>query len=171
VQLLLLHPDVTVNTVNEDGHSPLLAAANLGRDACVQLLLAHPNINVNMASKDGLTPLSASTVRCASRESPLRCLVLLLASHRVARKCIEETVKVINKCQNDPTLGGDARLALPVLEAELRGKRRWCAYCYAVKEKGTFSVCARCQQVGYCSPEHQKAHWKAAHKHQCTAAP
>ena len=110
---------------------------------------------------------------CAA-QSTLRCLVIVLASLRVPSKVIEKTVQFIKEIQSDPQFQGgpDVCLALPVLEAELRGKRRWCAHCYAVKPDGkTFSVCARCQQVGYCSPEHQKAHWKAAHKHQCTAAP
>ena len=136
-------------------------------NCCSRILMC----DVNMATKDGGTPLTLSIVGCTSRESPLRCLVILLASRRVSRQCIEGTILIIKKHQNHPEIGTGLRLALPVLEAELRGKRRWCAYCYAVKEKGTFSVCARCQQVGYCSPEHQKAHWKAVHKHQCAAAP
>ena len=78
----------------------------------------------------------------------------------------------IKKCQSHPTFGADLRLALPVLEAELAGKRRWCAYCYVVKPDGkAFKTCSRCLQVGYCSPEHQKAHWKATHKHECAATP
>jgi hypothetical protein len=138
----------------------------------VQLLLAHPYVNVNTADKDGHTPLTMSIFECASRQSPLRCLVILLASRRVPSKVIEEAVQYIKKFQAHPKYGPDVRLALPVLKAELAGTRRWCAHCYAVKLDGkAFSVCARCQQVGYCSPEHQKAHWKAAHKHECTAAP
>ncbi|XP_052873351.1 uncharacterized protein LOC128278659 [Anopheles cruzii] len=27
--------------------------------------------------------------------------------------------------------------------------------------------CAGCQQVYYCSPEHQKKHWRAKHKQEC----
>ncbi|KII85084.1 hypothetical protein PLICRDRAFT_331059 [Plicaturopsis crispa FD-325 SS-3] len=29
-------------------------------------------------------------------------------------------------------------------------------------------VCGGCRQIMYCSPEHQKAHWTAVHKKQCT---
>jgi hypothetical protein len=142
----------------------------------VQLLLAHPDVRVNQADTYGRTPLtmsmSGSSDGHASHQSPLCCLVLLLASRRVPSKVIEETVRYLKQLRFHPQRGPDVRQALSVLKAELAGTRRWCAYCYAVKLDGkTFSVCARCQQVGYCSPEHQKAHWKATHKHQCPATP
>ncbi|KAL0954366.1 hypothetical protein HGRIS_003357 [Hohenbuehelia grisea] len=29
-------------------------------------------------------------------------------------------------------------------------------------------TCSGCRQIFYCSPEHQKEHWKASHKEQCS---
>lgn len=39
-----------------------------------------------------------------------------------------------------------------------------CAQC---SKTGQFMRCSRCQAVRYCSPECQKAHWKAGHKESC----
>ena len=57
-----------------------------------------------------------------------------------------------------------AELVYPILDAESRGKRRWCAWCLQVKvdecaydrevlKLRGYSTCARCSEVGYCSAE------------------
>ncbi|KAF9524876.1 hypothetical protein CPB83DRAFT_897543 [Crepidotus variabilis] len=44
-----------------------------------------------------------------------------------------------------------------------------CASCGKPATKNSdFKKCSGCRQVMYCSPEHQKAHWKAGHKRHCT---
>ncbi|KAL7413030.1 hypothetical protein BDY24DRAFT_390400 [Mrakia frigida] len=35
------------------------------------------------------------------------------------------------------------------------------------KEARELMLCSKCRSVRYCSPRHQRAHWKVAHKHQC----
>ena len=53
--------------------------------------------------------------------------------------------------------------ALPVLQAEARGDRRWCAFpqCHAVDLQESFDLCSQCMQVGYCSRRCRKSHWRA----------
>ena len=41
-------------------------------------------------------------------------------------------------------------LALPILEAQARGERRWCAFCGALSLRADLTLCKRCRQVGYC---------------------
>eukprot|EP00947_MAST-08B_sp_MAST-8B-sp1_P002872 g2872.t1 len=71
-----------------------------------------------------------------------------------------------------------AQLVYPILDAESRGKRRWCAWCLQVKvdecaydrevlKLRGYSTCARCSEVGYCSAECQGKHWRRAHKKRC----
>ena len=88
-----------------------------------------------------------------------------------------------------------ARLLLPVLEAELRGEHRWCAWCLKLTPDRDLDKCARCNEVSYCRPlnrrqlegghysagmtaeeierrqkeiaDCQRLDWKAEHKHDC----
>ena len=41
---------------------------------------------------------------------------------------------------------------MPVLEAELRGEHRWCAWCLKLTPDRDLDKCARCDQVSYCRP-------------------
>ena len=62
--------------------------------------------------------------------------------------------------------------AQPILEAEARGDRRWCAdpRCHAVDLHEDFDMCPLCFQLGYCSRKCQKRHWKeGGHKAACVA--
>ena len=87
------------------------------------------------------------------------------------------------------------RLLLPVLEAELRGEHRWCAWCLKLTPDRDLDKCARCNEVSYCRPlnrrqlegghysagmtaeeierrqkeiaDCQRLDWKAEHKHDC----
>ena len=62
--------------------------------------------------------------------------------------------------------------ALPILEAEARGSRRWCAYsqCHAVDLHADLDMCSVCAQFGYCSRKCQRKHWKEeGHKDACVA--
>ena len=86
-------------------------------------------------------------------------------------------------------------LIMPVLEAELQGEHRWCAYCLKLTPDRDLDKCARCDQVSYCRPlnrrqleggyyaagmsaeeierrqkeiaDCQRLDWKATHKHEC----
>ncbi|CCM00254.1 uncharacterized protein FIBRA_02283 [Fibroporia radiculosa] len=42
-----------------------------------------------------------------------------------------------------------------------------CAACGNPDAKA-LKVCSGCKQIMYCSPQHQKAHWKTVHKNQCS---
>lgn len=45
---------------------------------------------------------------------------------------------------------------------------RHCAYCsVAESDEVPLKQCTRCKHACYCSPEHQKEHWKAGHKQEC----
>ena len=54
---LLRHPRIQINKADDDGLTPLAAAANWGYFEAVGLLLAERGILVNRQSKDGSTPL------------------------------------------------------------------------------------------------------------------
>jgi len=64
-------------------------------------------------------------------------------------------------------------MLVPVLEAQLRGERRWCAHCLKLTPDVDLHRCGGCKQVGYCdlAPPGQKPchvlHWKAGHKQEC----
>jgi MYND finger len=54
-----------------------------------------------------------------------------------------------------------------MLCSALRVRSIACAACGAARAARPLQACTRCGLVWYCSPECQKAHWKAAHKAQC----
>eukprot|EP00947_MAST-08B_sp_MAST-8B-sp1_P000296 g296.t1 len=125
-------------------------------------------------------------------EDLMRGLVLLLASRRVNRRQLDHVLQKVKGCMPTeadiaaaeaagqllhPTERA-AQLMYPILDAESRGKRRWCAWCFQVKvdecaydrevlKLRGFSTCARCSEVGYCSAECQGKHWRRAHKKRC----
>jgi ankyrin repeat protein len=57
VKLLLSHPEIQVNMVEEDGWVALMLAAENGHEKIVEHLLAHPGIHVEMANAHGSTAL------------------------------------------------------------------------------------------------------------------
>ncbi|EON68342.1 hypothetical protein W97_07600 [Coniosporium apollinis CBS 100218] len=69
VKLLLAHPDIDVNSKDQDGETPLWRAAAEGREAMVRLLLAQPDIDNNY----GLTPLHWTAAE--GREAMVRLLL------------------------------------------------------------------------------------------------
>ena len=62
-----------------------------------------------------------------------------------------------------------AQHILPILEAQAKGKRRWCDWCYRVTPDKDLLLCGGCQQVGYCDRLCcQKKAWKeGGHKEAC----
>jgi hypothetical protein len=99
-------------------------------------------------------------------EPPTRCLVLLLRSRRITPYYMKESIALLRRAM--PTrrqiataeAGGKplhphqkmTRLIMPVLEAELRGEHRWCAWCLKLTPDRDLGECARCEQVSYCRP-------------------
>jgi hypothetical protein len=57
VELLLKHPDIDVNYIDQHGMTPLMLAALFGHSGVVKLLLKHPGIDVNAARENGKTAL------------------------------------------------------------------------------------------------------------------
>eukprot|EP00947_MAST-08B_sp_MAST-8B-sp1_P001353 g1353.t1 len=75
-----------------------------------------------------------------------------------------------------------AAIILPVLDCELRGRRRWCAWCLRINpseqlvgEDGSIVDCLKikrcraCKTLSYCSSMCQKMHWRHGHKQRCPA--
>ena len=61
----------------------------------------------------------------------------------------------------------DARFQLLIIQAAL--EPRTCGACATVEPKvRTYQKCNACRVVYYCGAECQRAHWKAAHKHECS---
>ena len=98
-------------------------------------------------------------------DDPTRCLVLLLRSRRVSMLTLIETIATLrqhhmpSKEQIAGALAGGkpltkrqkgARLTVPVLEAQIRGDRRWCAGCLRLTPDKDLAICSGCYQVGYC---------------------
>jgi hypothetical protein len=51
---------------------------------------------------------------------------------------------------------------VPVLAAQLSGRRRWCAGCLGAFPSRDLELCDGCEQVGYCSIKCRQAHWSTA---------
>lgn len=159
-QLLVAHPDINVNVTNLNHvfiFTPLFLAVNKGNDMCVELLLKHPDIDVNWQ-------LAESIMRSDKLTSKLLHVVLLLASRRIYTDVIATSIRNIGQ----QAFGNEWQSICQLIKSETKGHRRWCAHCYDVTaELKPFSLCGGCQQVGYCSIDHQRAHW-ATHKQVCT---
>ena len=211
VKLLLADPRVDPNLADGQGYTPLNTAANVGNDGCVQALVDDTRVDVRRASDVGYTPLVSACMKFAATfdqigapEPPTRCLVVLLKSRRITPYALCYTIKYLRLSlqphapQDDGPVEGHrkmARLLLPVLEAELRGEHRWCAYCLKLTPDRDLDKCARCNEVSYCRPlnrrqlegghysagmpaeeierrqkeiaDCQRLDWKAEHKHDC----
>ena len=81
-----------------------------------------------------------------------RGLVLLLRSRLLSRRSIESTLDVMKKTmiERGAAHTSIARIVVPVLEAELRGKHRWCAGCLTLSPDQDLASCTGCSQVAYC---------------------
>ena len=138
-------------------------------------------------------------------KDPARCFVLMLKSRRIPIQNLTHSIvflrlRLPNRRDVIVAEGGGtpltqvqkmARLVLPVLEAQLKGEFRWCAYCLRLTPDVDLDRCGGCKQVGYCKPpdetdEHilkhmnpprreallrqiprHKAHWKKGYKQEC----
>ena len=58
--LLSVHPDLDVNSENDQGYSALHTASDNGLVSIIELLLAHPAVNVNLWTQEGRTPFLLS---------------------------------------------------------------------------------------------------------------
>lgn len=92
-----------------------------------------------------------------------RGLVLLLRSRLLSRRSIEATLDVMKQSiERGATHNGIARIVVPVLEAELRGKHRWCAGCLTLSPDQDLASCAGCSQVAYCGAKQEEGRTFAA---------
>ena len=152
-------------------------------------------MDVCRASNTGMTPLvsacmqlmkSMDRVGATDGKDPARCLVLMLKSRRIPIQSLAHSIAFLRPyipTRRDVTRAEAgitpliqqqkaARLVVPVLEAQLKGERRWCAYCLKLTPDVNLDLCGGCKQVGYCqqyvleemalpdqTPCHVK-HWK-----------
>ena len=63
-------------------------------------------------------------------------------------------------------------LVVPVLKAQLRNERRWCAWCFRMTPDHDLNTCKSCDltvwSVGYCDKTCQSRGWrKGGHKQEC----
>ena len=151
---LLLDAGADANATDNNGDSALYAACDAIMGATEQF-----------GTQDG---------RMNNSNDPTRGLVVLLESRKLTMRNITRTI--IGLRHNMPSkqqvaeaeAGGEpltlahkgARIALPVLEAELRGERRWCAGCRRLTPDQNLYICTGCRQVGYCvPPTEEQQHW------------
>ena len=199
VARLLKAPGIMVNKVNADGYTPLASAANRGKFECVKLLLEDPRVDLMVPCNEGMLPLwhaclhvgpaTNNMVDCDGRTDdhtdPIRGLVLFLRSRRVTAMALNHVVEgcrlhLPSKRETfEAEAGGEpldmwqlmARHVLPILQAQARGKRRWCDWCLRVTPDKDLDLCGGCNQVGYCDRACcQKKAWKhGGHKEACTS--
>ena len=172
----LLAAGADVSVEEENGCSPLYIAAQVGSAQCVALLVA-AQADVNAATPSGLTPLGIAAIAVMesteptgmqaaagrdriTRADPSSCLGHLLQSRRVSLDSLEGAVAVLHPYslgEQLTTYQTGSRVVLPVLEAEIRGARRWCAACLHLSPDTDLALCSGCHQVGYCPPPTKKA--------------
>ena len=155
--MLLEDTRVNVNQPNNEGFFPLW-------QACVHLTLSMSN----MGACDG---------RFDDHTDPIRGLVLFLRSRRVSTAALDQSLvlcKYHHPSERQISLaeaGGKpltdfhlmARHVLPILQAEAKGQKRWCDWCFRVTPDQDLLLCSGCWQVGYCNRECcQKKGWKKA---------
>ena len=218
VELLLADPrvDPNIKLTAPSRNTPLHSAAGEGMFACVELLLADDRVHVSRANGSGIPPLlqacfqmreSVDQVGAPDSVDPARTFVLMLRSRRVTDQCLRDTIAHLRratsttrkniarqaraKADGEPlaAIQQVAQMVIPVLEAQLQGERRWCAYCLTLTPDKDIDLCSGCHQVGYCRPlnkvqlrrmpheeqerrraEHQcqKLHWTTGgHKEEC----
>ena len=191
----------------------MYTAANTGEDHCLELFLADERVDVCRASNNGQTPLisacmqlmdSMDRVGATDGKDPARCCVLMLKSRRIPIQNLTHSIAYLRRAmptRRDVTRAEagitpldneqkTARLIMPVLEAELKGEHRWCAWCLKLTPDRDLDKCGGCKQVAYCRPlnklqlermptkeierrekeiaDCQRLHWKKGHKQECT---
>ena len=154
---LLEDARVNVNQLDHEGYFPLW-------QACVHLTLSMSN----MGACDG---------RFDDHTDPIRGLVLFLRSRRVSTAALDQSIdlcKLHHPSEREISLaeaGGKqlndfhlmARHVLPILQAEAKGQKRWCDWCFRVTPDQDLLLCSGCWQVGYCNRECcQKKGWAKA---------
>ena len=87
-----------------------------------------------------------------------------LAGEEAHREVVERWNAVMATAVLGKTSGMAGARTMPKLPSE---QTSVCAHCKCICQA---KMCGRCGQVGYCSPECQKAHWKDCHKHACGQA-
>ena len=134
-------------------------------------------------------------------EDPVRCVVLLLRSERIPPESLAQDVawlkrfmptdRELTRARNGQAVdqrSGVRHTAVvdqltaqtkavsrlvPVLEAQVRGQRRWCAYCFKLVPGRDLELCDRCKIVGYCDENCRHLHWIAdrlSHADECVMA-
>ena len=133
--------------------------------------------------RTAMRKMGACGGRFDDNTDPIRGLVLLLQSRRVSAAILGQTIEYCKRydpCEERISLaeaGGMplddwhlmAQHVLPILEAEAKGKRRWCGWCLRVTPDQDLLLCGGCQQVGYCDRLCcQKRGWgEGGHKEAC----
>ena len=185
---VLLEAGADPNRTSNKGINAIDEACLNNNHSVVEILLKVPNIDVNSKAKNGHTALVAACEGCASstaltaggaggdgRDDSGRSLVLLLKSRLLSPETLEHVIKECEefKAQNyiafDGTECPGHMVALPILQAQRDGRRRWCAYpgCHRLSRHRDFKLCGGCREWGYCSEDHQRSHWNAGHKEEC----
>ncbi|KAH6909890.1 ankyrin repeat-containing domain protein [Coprinopsis sp. MPI-PUGE-AT-0042] len=85
VTLLLAHPKIQVNVVDDGRWSALMLAANYGHERIVTLLLAHPDIQVNLVNSKGCSALMS-----AARNGYQGIITFLLARPEIQVNLVED---------------------------------------------------------------------------------
>ena len=133
--------------------------------------------------RTAMRKMGACGGRFDDNTDPIRGLVLLLQSRRVSTAAMNQATE---RCESHypseqqisvAEAGGEpltdwhlmAQHVLPILEAEAKGKRRWCGWCLRVTPDQDLLLCGGCQQVGYCDRLCcQKRGWgEGGHKEAC----
>lgn len=182
VDILMRDERVDVNRRTLCGESPLSTAVNNGHARCAELLLADARVDVSLADNWGQTPLVSSCVPLLHSvgtgvpvrddDDRARCFVQMLKSNRVDASSLMTSIAFLKlhapstadhpDHPDHPVKPQDAaervaRCVVPVLEAQLDGRRRWCAHCSKLSA-GDLGLCASCNQVGYCNDACLDAH-------------
>ena len=155
--LLLKDSRTNVNVFDNKGNPPLL-------HACIHVLSA-------------MSKMGACDGRFDDHTDPVRGLVLLLRSRRVSTAALDQAIDLCkhhhpSKRQISLAEAGGkpltdwhlmSRHVLPILQAEAKGQKRWCDWCFRVTPDQDLLLCGGCQQVGYCDRACcQKKGWKKA---------
>ena len=198
VTLLLRHPRIQPNQ-SVGGATAILEASAANSADTLRLLLADERVEIGTALLEATVATQAAVGRISAASpadhlTPSHCgrshhlahsLVVLLASRRVDPLRIAADLasmqtwmpskRELRMSDTTPLSPRQttARMLVPVLEAQLRGERRWCAHCLKLTPDVDLHRCGGCKQVGYCDkalpgqkPCHA-AHWKAGHKKEC----
>ena len=135
---LLLDAGADVNKVNNNGNSPLSAAADSGQHECLDLLLAAPGIDINQANQNGDTPLCIAAAKGA-----VECVRLLLATPGIE-------VNKANKNGETP------------LQIAERNNHTDCADLLRTANSKLVGIAAELQQMGISPEQYNSALYTAA---------